>query len=161
MRLRGVGLSVLFAIAAVGSADAQYAATQDSSLRGLQRVYVNFQNAGAITAQQQAQAIEFVTLELRKAGVRIVPSAGELDLSKDGLFDIGFIRVNRALSTDLVLRIDIEQAATLSRTGASLQMVTWFYEDDRRNIQPDQVLQPMLRQAVDRFLNAWLSSNGR
>jgi hypothetical protein len=102
-----------------------------------------------------------VSLELRKAGLRVVQNSNELDLSKDGLLNISFVKVERALSTDLTLRIDVEQHATLVRTGSVLQMVTWFYEDDRRNIIVDQVMQPMLQQGVDRLLNAWLSANGR
>ena len=162
MRAQRMAASLFFAFVAAGPAQAQLAPTQDSTLRGLERVYVNLQNGGgALTPAQQAQALDFITLELRKAGVRIAQAPSDLDLSKGALFNVAFMKVGSALSTDLTLRIDVEQAATLARTGSRLQMVTWFYEDDRRNIAIDQVLQHMLRQGLDRFLNTWLTANGR
>lgn len=162
MRVRGVATGFLMALVMAAPVRAQFAATQDSTLRGLERVYINFQSGGgALTPAQLTQSTSFVSLELRKAGLRIVSNVSELDLSKDGLLNIAFVKVERALSTDLALSIDVEQHASLTRTGSVLQMVTWYYADDRRNVVVDQVLQPMLRQGLDKFLNAWLTANGR
>ncbi len=163
MRILRIALLPLVVAALTASpANSQYAATQDSTLRGLERVYVNFATSDkGLSASDLSWALEFVTLELRKAGLRLVRDQNELDPFKDAILNVSFIKVSRAMSTDVTLRLDIEQRATLTRTGQSLRMMTWFYEDDRRNVDAAATVRPIFVQGVNRFLNSWLAANGR
>jgi hypothetical protein len=51
--------------------------------------------------------------------------------------------------------------ATLKRTGQPLWVVTWFYEDTRREVVGDSVAHAMIGNGLNRFLNRWLAMNGR
>jgi hypothetical protein len=143
-------------------AGAQFAATQDSTLRDLRRVYVNFEvSEGAVPGSMANRLSDGVKLELRKAGLRLANSPEELADSTDAILNLTLIKIPRSLSTDFALRMDLEQQATLQRTKQTLKMVTWYYEEDQRNVIPEQAAEPMTKKAVDRLLMAWLDNNGR
>lgn len=163
--MRAIRLAVLpalgLALLGQGMA-AQVSPVQDSTLRGLGRVHVTFLNSNqALAPAVYASSVEFVDLELRKAGLRLVQDVSELDMTRDADITVQVNKISRALSTDVAIWVSVNEQVTIVRTGQTLPVVTWLYQDDRRNVVPDQVMQPMLRQAVDTFLNAWLTANGR
>ena len=129
-------------------------------LKGLEKVYVEIVS-DALTPETQQKFSSLISLELRKSGVRIAQDKNEVDPSKDGLIMVTFRQVDRPLSKDLSLDWSLVQKATLARTGEAFPLVTWRHIDDRRGIVPRDVAEPMLRAALDKFLNAWLSANGR
>jgi hypothetical protein len=159
--MKHLRIAALACFVLVSRAEGQYGPAQDSTLRGLTRVHLAFVNRGAYTPAALAQATDFITLELRKSGLQIARTQAELDVTKDAVLNVSMLKIARALSTDLLLRIDVEQRATMVRTNQALPLVTWFYEDDKRAVTPDQTPQAMLKQGVDKFLNAWLAANGR
>jgi hypothetical protein len=156
-------LPILIAIGAVLSpsvAHGQYAATQDSTLAGIKKVFVAFadvnQGLGANAAQLESSAI----LELRKAGIRVVRTLEELE-NEDAILNISFITTQRVLSTDLSLRMDLEQMAQLQRTKQTLKMVTWYHEQNALNTVTTEAAPKMLTKGVDDLISRWLDMNGR
>ena len=131
----------------------------EASLKGLTTVYLRVVG-NSLSSQQREAFTSKVSLELRKAGIHIAKDPGDL-APNDGAIVVNFHQLNRALSQDLTLEWLLLEQVTLNRTGQKLTLVTWRYVDDRRATQPTQVAEPMLRGAIDKFLNAWLSANGR
>lgn len=135
---------------------------QDSTLVGLKRVFVKFDISEGALAPQTLQAIQDnVVLELRKSGIRVAKSLEEIDLAQDGVMLVSVAKIGRSLTTDAVFRIDLRQAARLARTGRNAYMVTWFYEDNGRNVVVDQFAAAATRRGVNEFLTQWLDVNGR
>jgi hypothetical protein len=156
-----VGLVAALAIVPA-VAHAQYVVNQDSTLQGLQRVYVHFDtSAAALSPQVMAGVQSSVSLELRKAGVRTVHSLEELNGATDGILDVVLVKIPRALSTDFIVRLAVRQSAALSRTQQPFFLLTWFYEDNGRNVSPDQAGPAMVSKGVDKLLAAWLDNNNR
>lgn len=63
-------------------------------------------------------------------------------------------------------RMDVEQDVFIERTGQTLQLVTWFYEreiypGDQRQLRIDEIYERPTREAVDTFIDAFLTANGR
>jgi len=151
------GLSVLSAVPMAG----QYVATQDSSLRGLSRTVVRFRLADdVINPAIKLQLAEYLTLELRKAGLKLVDDAEEID-DKDGILDLQLGKMDRGRTCDLYLRVSLQQQADLKRTGQKLWMTTWYHETGQHNVVADSVADDVLKDGVNRFLNRWLAMNGR
>lgn len=156
-----VAAGVAASIALPASGAAQYAASQDSTLAGLQRVFVQFTDMGGSLGSATADALRnSAILELRKAGLRVAKDRSELGRD-DAVLNISFITTPRAISTDLSFRIDLEQLAQLERTKQTTSMVTWYYEKSALNTIVKDVAHPMLTKGVNEFLNKWLDFNGR
>ncbi len=154
-----VGLAASLALPATGAA--QFAGAQDSTLAGLQKVFVQFTDMGGALGGATAEALRnSAILELRKAGLRVAKDRSELG-REDAVLNISFITTPRAISVDLSFRMDLEQLAQLERTKQSTLMVTWYYEKSALNTIVKDVAQPMLTKGVNEFLNKWLDFNGR
>ena len=158
--MRCILFTLCLAAFSTTSAPAQYVGTQDSSLRGLARLDVRFETPdGAVSPTLRSQLTDYLDLELRKAGLKLVVSDTALKES-EGLLEVRFAR-SQGPSSDASLRLSLQQMATLKRTGQSLWMVSWFYEDSRRDVVPDSVAHAMIANGLNRFLNRWLAMNGR
>ncbi len=139
----------------------QYAATQAETLRGLQRVLVVFSEPNErLEALVLRDLYQDATLELRKVGIRVATEAEEVDMSTDGVLNMT-VFADGGFSQNVTLRIDVEQHATLVRTGETKQMVTWFYEAARSGYPADQSARVLLTDGVNEFLSDWLDANGR
>jgi hypothetical protein len=150
----------LFVIASASSLEAQYAVTQDSTLRGLQKVLVNFIDyEGKVGPETSAQVYNSLTLELRKAGIRIARDSTDLNLAQDGILNVALI-ATPGFSTSLTVRMDLEQHAQLARTKQTLRMVTWYHEDAKSGA-PKALAGPLMLDATNKFLSSWLAANGR
>ena len=162
--MRNVSLQLiavgLFIVTSASSLEAQYAETQDSTLRGLQKVLVNFVDyENKVGPETSAQVYNNLTLELRKAGIRIARDSADLNLAQDGIMNVALITTS-AFSTTVTLRMDIEQHAQLARTKQTLRMVTWYHEDWKSGL-PKAVAGPLVLDATNKFLSMWLAANGR
>jgi len=133
---------------------------QDASLRGLQKVHVLMER-GPLSAEHFESYKSIVSLELRKAGLRIVEDRKDFEDAKDGVVAVAFHQLDRAMSQDLSLELVVFQQVRSVRTGEALVLPTWRLVDDRRAVVPPNVSEQMLRGGIDKFLNAWLSVNGR
>ena len=143
-------------------AAAQYAATQDSTLRGIRRVYLNFSDVGGALGPELAAKIEEdAALELRKTGIKVAKSPEELDMTQDAVLNVSTISDRDTWRSDIALRIDIEQRAQVSRTQQTLQMVTWYYETVVKSVEPRKVAGPLVSEGINKFLGKWLDQNGR
>lgn len=157
-----VRLGLTLAMLCPATLSAQYAAAQDSTLAGLQKVYVVFTDAGQGLGSVAAEGLKnSAILELRKAGIRVVRDVSELD-SNDAILNISFITSQRTFVLDLCLRIDLEQMAQLQRTKQTTRMVTWYYEKLIQNSGPVKDTGPILLTAgVNELVSKWLDMNGR
>lgn len=141
---------------------AQYAATQDSTLKGVKRVYLNFADVnGALGAELATKIAEDAALELRKTGIRVVKNPAELDMREDAVLNVSAITDKDAWRSDLVLRIDLEQRAQLVRTQQTFQMVTWYYEKMLKTADLKVAARPMVAEGINKFITNWLDQNGR
>ncbi len=139
-------------------ASAQFAAAQDSTLAGIHTVVLSFStNEGAFPPDVAAEMERTVSLELRKSGVKVVTGQGA---SADAVLNVGVLRDQRSLSSDLWIRIDVEQRVQLARTGKSYQLVTWYYEA-KKNAMVSTDPPKMLQAGLDTFLEKWMDMNGR
>lgn len=168
MWLKSSILTALFTAALFAPAQAQYAADQARSLTGLQRVYIGFSDlSGNLSPETRQRLYERATLELRKAGVRILEAPWEgqelqANVGNDGLLNIGIAASGGGFSSDhLQIRMDVEQVVRMKRTEQELRLVTWYYEDNRRPLSWSDDVDAALLNGINRFLNDWLSSNGR
>jgi hypothetical protein len=153
---------LLVASAVARPVAAQSITGQDSTLVGLKRLYVKFDVAeGSLSAAAQQEMQDNVLLELRKSGIRIARTPEEIDPAQDGIMLVQFAKVARSLSDDAVMRIDIRQAARLARTGRNAFMVTWFHEDNGRNVLVKDFAAAATKRGVNEFLTHWLDMNGR
>ena len=159
--MRALLTAAVMTVTVTGLASAQYVASQDSSLRGLTRVMVRFRVAdGTLNPVIKSRLAEYLTLELRKAGLRLTDGPEELK-DDDGVLDVSLAKIDRDRTCDLNLRLSLEQRSSLKRTGQSLWMATWYYETGRQNVLPDSAADGVLEDGVNRFLNRWLAMNGR
>jgi hypothetical protein len=141
---------------------AQYAATQDSTLKGIRRVYLNFSDVGgALGPELAAKIADDAILELRKTGIKVAKSPAELDMTQDAVLNVSTIADRDAWRSDLALRIDVEQRAQMARTQQTLQMVTWYYETVMKSTEPKKVASTVVSEGINKFLNKWLDQNGR
>jgi len=148
--------------AASRPAAAQSIPGQDSTLVGLKRVYVKFDIApGSLDDRTLTAMQDAYTLELRKAGIRVLKSIEEVTASQDGVMLVQFAKIPRSLSTDAIFRIDVRQSARLERSGRTSFMVTWFYEDNGRNVVVPTFAAEASKKGVDDFISRWLDANGR
>jgi hypothetical protein len=145
------------------SAHSQYAATQDSTLRGIKKAYVNFLDVGDGLGQEAASELyNGLTLELRKAGIRIARDSADVDMSQDAILNVALVTTKNGFVYDVILRMDVEQRATLVRTAKTLQLVTWYYEDIIQRASDHRRAAPLLlTKATNEFLSKWLDANGR
>ena len=145
------------AIASV-PASAQFAAAQDSTLTGIHTVVLNFAtNEGALAPAVTAELERTVSLELRKSGLKVVTGQGA---TGDAVLNVAILREQRSLSSDLWVRIDVEQRVQLLRNGKPYQLVTWYY-DSKKNGMVQSDPPAMLKTALDTFLEKWMDMNGR
>lgn len=159
--MRAIALSLSLFLSSAIPAASQYVATQDSSLRGLTRTQVRFRLADdLIDGALKAQLAEYLDLELRKAGLKVIDDGEELD-RKDGVLDLSLGKMDRGRTCDLYLRISLQQQADLRRTGQSLWMTTWFHEVGQPNVVADTAADDVVKEGINRFLNRWLAMNGR
>lgn len=135
-------------------ANAQFAADQAKSLRGAQTVQV-VNNAG-----MDQPSLNWLTLELRKTGLMIVPAGGTSDI----VLNVSIRATRGSFFTDTDFRLDVEQMVDVARTGERLQLVTWFYQQEQ-NMENGQWTQARwtqtLQAGVNQFLSDWLTANGR
>ena len=142
-------------------AEAQYAVTQGQTLSGLDNVLLAFaEPTGQIQATDLQSLYQSATLELRKVGIRIATDSTEVDMATDGVLNVT-LWVTDAFSDEVSLRLDVEQLATLRRTGETLQMVTWFHESARSGPNWRDFTRSLLMDGVNGFLSDWLDANGR
>lgn len=140
---------------------AQYAASQAGTLKGLDKVVVVFAEPNnKVDPEIRADLYQAVTLELRKVGIRVASDASELDMTHDGILNVSLF-VNTGLGDNGTLRMDVEQQATLVRTGETSQMVTWFFEAGRSNNSWRNWVKGLVTEGVNKFLSDWLDANGR
>jgi len=157
--LRSAMVLLLTAAAAL-PAQAQYGKDQQKALKGLQKVLVVFaEPTHKVEAALLSQMQDAISLELRKAGLRMAKDSADVDLTRDGFLNISLFIVTGIPDVENV-RMDVEQLVVPARTQEPLQLVTWFYEDRaaggwRTNAQP------LLIKAANRFLSDWLTANGR
>lgn len=153
---------ILFGISGVRPLQAQAIPGQDSTLVGLKRVFVKFDVSDGTLTTAQLQALQdLVTLEMRKSGIRVLKTLDEVDPAQDGVLLVSLTKIPRSLSTDAVFRMDLRQATRLARTGRSAFSVTWFYEDNGRNVVMEQFAAAAPKRGVNEFLTQWLDVNGR
>lgn len=157
-----VRIGLTFALLCPAALSAQYAAAQDSTLAGLQKVYVVFSDVNQGLGVQAAEGLKnSAILELRKAGIRVARDMSELD-SNDAILNISFITYQRTFVLDVCFRMDLEQMAQLQRTKQTTRMVTWYYEKLIQNSAPVKDNAPILLTAgVNALLSKWLDMNGR
>lgn len=159
--MRAIVLASAIALLSAAPLTGQYVATQDSSLRGLARTVVRFRLADdVINPTLKVQLAEYLTLELRKAGLKLVDDSEEID-EKDGILDLQLGKMDRGRTCDRYLRVSLQQLADLKRTGQKLWMTTWYHETGQHNVVADSVADDVLKDGVNRFLNRWLAMNGR
>ena len=143
---------------------AQYAATQDASLRGLRRVtlYVSV-NADDLPADSATALAERVRIELGKAGLILVPELAEPPIRPEAIVRVALNSTARGRWVDdLSLRLQVEQTATIPRTGDALRMVTWYTEYNDIDIAAAELpahARVLVDRGLNRFLKAWLAVN--
>jgi hypothetical protein len=145
---------------------AQYAATQDLSLKRLGNVdLILTLNVGTLHPDTATALRYFVEIELRKAGLVLLSGRSDNFLKPEGRLRISLTSVARGRWTDdLMLRVQVEQTALLARTGESMLMVTWYAEEGSTDVPTTETgpaARLLLTRGVDRFLRAWFSANGR
>ena len=162
-----IGLALAIPTAAA-PAYGQFAAEQQSSLEGLRGIYVGFADmTGELDAATQQRLYSRATLELRKAGLRMLEATWEgqelqAEVGEHALLNIGIAAAGGGLANDhLRIRMDVEQKVIVRRTGKELRLVTWFYEDDRRPMRWAEDVDTALLEGINMFLNDWLAANGR
>ena len=151
-------LPVLAAILPARGA-AQYAATQDATLRGLRTLSLTLNLSAPDLPQDTAAALVAFTREaLGKAGVSVVPLEPAARAQPDGILRISLTTTARGRWVDdLGIRFQIEQTATLPRTGDVLSMVTWYAEQNDQNIPATDLTlraRAVLQQVVSRLIKA-------
>ncbi len=160
----GYILAIGLALSAMAprSASAQWAAAQDSTLAGLQKVFVKFTDLGGGLGTTAAEALRSTAiLELRKAGLRVARDTTELE-ANDAVLNISFIHAAPTAWTNyLSLRMDVEQMSQLQRTRQTTRMVTWYYEQSDWRVVVSERAPTMLAKGVNDFLSKWLDMNGR
>jgi hypothetical protein len=162
--MRRLIATMLFACAVIvvpATVHAQYAVSQDSTLAGIKKVYLNFTDGnGGLGVAEAEELTGQVALELRKAGIRVAKERSELT-GDDAILNVSVVTVTRTLVTDVQTRIDVEQMAQLARTKKSYAMVTWFYEQNKLNGIPKVDGPRLVKAGLDDFLSKWLDMNGR
>lgn len=147
-------------------ASAQYAATQDATLRGLRTVSLALTLSAPDLPQDTAAAlVDFTRQALGKAGLTVVPERGDPHPQPDGVLRIALTTTARGRWVDdLGVRFQIEQTATLPRTGDALFMVTWYAEQNDLSIPATDLslrARAVTQEVVARLLRAWLAANRR
>lgn len=150
--MKRFSLCALAMFAAVAHAQFTPSKAMDSTLAGIKTVYFT-PNGSALDS---AVAHDFA-LELRKAGIRIA-SDGE---SADAQIFLSVTRVERAMSTDGTVTVEVHQPIVLARTQRRVQIPTWILQSVGRNVVWSNWSGPAVRAVRDDFLNRWLSANGR
>lgn len=156
MRLRYI-VGVLLLVAA--PLRAQSGPAQDSTLIGLRLVQLTF--VGEV--EDRATLRESMALELRKAGLRVLPDSAQPGTPVDAIITV---LLREITSGAKVLRMSVWQRVQITRTTRAYQLPTWFYD-----VAPDGVRggnsyrrewwRDAVRQAGDVFLTKWLDVNGR
>jgi hypothetical protein len=164
--LRTVTVLLLATVAAARSGAAQYVPTQDLSLKGLGKVDLAITIAVSTLPPDTATALNhFIELELRKAGLVLLSARSDEFLKPEGRLRVSLASQARGRFTDdLLLRIHLEQTATLARTGETMTMVTWFVEETNLNVpttESTQAARLLLTKGLDRFVRSWFQANGR
>jgi hypothetical protein len=147
-------------------AAAQYAATQDASLRGFRHAVLYVSISADDLAPDSATALgERIRLELGTAGLVLVGDQSDHRVRPDGVLRVALAASARGRWVDdLVVRLQVEQTAVLPRTGEALRMVTWYAEQHEMNVPATEIApraRLLLQRSSDRFLKAWLAANGR
>lgn len=156
----------LLVMAAPGTGAAQYAATQDLSLKGLTRVDLALAiNVTTLPPDSATALRHFVDLELRKAGLVLLSARSDEFVKPEGRLRISLVSIARGRFTDdLMFRIQLEQTAVLARTHESMTMVTWYAEESSLNVpttEASESSRQLLISGLDRFVRAWFAANGR
>lgn len=162
-----IGLtSFLIAAALPLTGAAQYVPTQDLSLKGLGKVDLAITIAVSTLPPDTATALNhFIELELRKAGLVLLSARSDEFVKPEGRLRVSLASMARGRFTDdLMLRIQLEQTATLVRTREAMAMVTWYAEEASLNVPTTEGIataRQLLTKGLDRFVRAWFSANGR
>lgn len=164
LRIGLISLLVTATLPLTGAA--QYVPTQDLSLKGLAKVDLAITVAVGTLPPDTATALRhFAELELRKAGLVLLSAQSGEFLKPDGRLRVSLASTARGRFTDdLMLRIQLEQTATLARTHEAMTMVTWFVEETNQNLPTTETpaaARLLLTAGLDRFVRAWFSANGR
>ncbi len=147
-----IALVVALALVPPRCALAQYAPTQDSTLRGLAKVLVVVRGEGSNELTRVAMA------ELRRAGLRVARDSADVDLARDGVLNITFSSPQPRGPT---LTMDVMQRAMLARTEQMLYMMTWYLEASSAGTDKDQSASALLTTGLNYFLSKWRAANGR
>jgi hypothetical protein len=155
-----VALLVAFAVAPQRDLAAQYAPTQDRTLRGLEKVLVVVRSSHEVVGSQTVRELKDVAIdELRRAGLRTARDSADVDLAKDGVLNITFSSWQPL--DGLTLSMDVMQRARLARTGEALYMMTWYYEVSSSGPDKEASAGGLLPIALKDFLAKWRAANGR
>jgi hypothetical protein len=158
--MRSLISALVLAAAFSAPARAQQVTTMDSTLHAMKAAYVVVQNPDSGLANVAPEVESSMSLELRKAGVRVLPR--EVNDSTAGTVVITFQQRKKVLSVDVEMEIAVVQFGRLVRTGETFPMVTWRYHAEFLGASSEgAVAMQLLKPGIDRLLNGWLSANGR
>lgn len=158
--MRSLILSLVLAAVLAAPARGQQMTAQDSTLHALRGVVVVLVNPDSGLSNMAQQVESYVSLELRKAGLRVL--AKDTDDSTAAALVISFQRRKNIVSIDVEMEITVAQFARLVRTGERFPVTTWRYKAEASQASSESaVAMQLLRPGVDQFLNGWLSANGR
>ncbi|MEP6494507.1 MAG: hypothetical protein ABJF01_17615 [bacterium] len=157
MRMRHAALALL--VLAAARIEAQNGPTQDSTLIGVRLVQLNLVS----TVDERRGLRESMALELRKAGLRVLPDSARLGTAVDAIITV-VLREPAGCAKDL--RMNVAQRVQVVRTARVHQLVTWLYEVPVGGVRGgnacrDEWWNDAIRQATDVFLTKWLDVNGR
>ena len=159
-RLRSlVSLVAALAVVLARGVGAQYAPTQDSTLRGLTKVLLVVRSTDDAIGEGAVRELgDVVRRELTSAGFRIAHDSAAVDLAQDGVVNITFSPWEP--QDGVTLRMDVMQRARLARTQQSLYMMTWYYEVSGAGApRKEDSAGGLLAVALKDFLARWRAAN--
>lgn len=160
MSARISALAIGLLLIAVSGVAGQYAADQAKSLEGIQVIVVNFAEPNQkMDPDLRQEMFDAVSLELRKTGIRIIRGDAPQETA-DALLNLT-VSIATGLTDFVNVRMDIEQKATVVRTGETLQLVTWFYEESQNQGSWRSTAHPMAIKAANQLISDWLDANNR
>jgi hypothetical protein len=159
-------LALLLLLLTARAGAAQFTPTQDLSLKGLTEVDLLVTVGVDALAPDSVQPLkELVSIQLRKAGIRLLSESADRRLKPMGRIRFALASATHGRWTDdLTVRIWVEQTSILARTREAMLMVTWYAEESELNVPTLDVgtsTRALLNRGIDRFLSAWLAANGR
>ncbi|HTS88305.1 MAG TPA: hypothetical protein VMG41_07410 [Gemmatimonadales bacterium] len=162
---RSALIATLLALSTPVAGSAQYVPTQDLSLKGLAAVdlLVSFDGSD-LSSDSTAALRDGAEVELRKSGLVIASRQGATARPDGRLRIVLSASANGRWTDDMVVRVQVEQTAILARTQEPMLMVTWYSEETASRVATTDLIpvaRSLMGRGLDRFLKAWLASNGR